>query len=88
MLPLGTYALDFRQEPGEALRGQVITLSGPVEASGVVELRERAYLVEILLSGRGLQDPQLQQALGLIARPVGQGYRIKLEGELQGPHAE
>jgi len=85
VVPLGTYALDFRKAPGEALTGQVITLSGPVEASGAVELRERAYLLDILLSGQGLQDPQLQQALGLIAQPVGQGYRIKLEGELRAP---
>jgi general secretion pathway protein N len=85
VLPLGTYALEFRKEPEEALTGKVVTLSGPVEASGVVELRERDYLVDLLLSGRGLQEPQLQQALGLIARPVDQGYRIKLEGELQAP---
>ena len=83
VLPLGTYALDFRKEPEGALTGQVITLSGPVEATGAVELRERAYLLDILVSGQGLQDPQLQQALGLIAQPVGQGYRIKLEGELR-----
>ena len=87
VLPLGNYALDFRKEPEEPLTGQVVTLSGPVEASGVVELRERAYLVDVLLSGQGLQEPQLQQALGLIARPVDQGYRIKLEGELQAPHS-
>jgi len=86
VLPLGNYAVEFRKEPEEALTGQVVTLSGPVEASGVVELRERAYLVDILLSGQGLQEPQLQQALGLIARPVDKGYRIKLEGELQAPH--
>lgn len=85
VLPLGTYALDFRKEPGEALTGEVVTLSGPVEASGVVEMQDRTYLVDVLLSGRGLQDPQLQQALALIARPVGQGYRIKLDGELRAP---
>lgn len=87
ILPLGSYALDFRKEPGEALTGEVVTLAGPVEASGVVEMQDRSYLVDVLLSGRGLQDPQLQQALALIARPVGQGYRIKLDGELRPPPA-
>jgi hypothetical protein len=81
LLPLGSYALDFQQAQGEMLEGRVLTLSGPVEASGTVRLQGRDYAVDILVSGRGLADDQLQQALALIAAPQGGDYRIELSGE-------
>jgi hypothetical protein len=79
-VPLGTYALDFRQAPGEELAGDVLTLTGPVSAEGGVYLAGRSYGVDITVGGEPL-DERLKQALSLMARPLGQGYRIKLEGE-------
>ncbi|MDH5172698.1 MAG: type II secretion system protein N [Gammaproteobacteria bacterium] len=84
-VPLGSYALDFAQAPDAALVGEVVTLSGAVAASGSVRLQGRAYGVDITLSGEGGLDQRLQQALALVARPVDQGYRIKLDGEFQPP---
>jgi general secretion pathway protein N len=81
-LPLGSYAVDFRQAPGEALEGQVVTLQGPVKASGRIELRGGEYTVDILVTGQRSLDPRLRQALSLIARPVAQGFRIEFEGAL------
>jgi general secretion pathway protein N len=81
LVPLGSYALEFQQPPGEALRGRVITLSGALEASGSVELQDRHYAVDILVGGEESLDPQLQQMLPLIAAPEGEAYRISVEGD-------
>jgi len=78
-VPLGSYAVDFAQPPGEALRAQVITLAGPLRAEGRVELRGRQYLIDVLLDSERELDPQLQQALSLMAAPEGDGYRIEFE---------
>ena len=79
--PLGTYAVDVRQDPGETLAGQVQTLSGPIEASGSVELTGAAYRVDILLAAQGAFEPQLQQALSLVAAPRGDDFQLVLDGE-------
>jgi general secretion pathway protein N len=84
-VPLGTYALDFSQAPGAELVGEVVTLTGPVNAEGGVRLHERTYTVELSIQAEGGLDERLQQALSLMARPVGSGYRLQLEGELQNP---
>lgn len=80
-VPLGTYALDFKQPAGEALQGQVITLSGPLQANGEVELRERHYRVEIELASDATLDAQLRQMLSLIAVPQDSGFRISMESD-------
>jgi hypothetical protein len=80
-MQLGSYALDFSQDRDGPLSGDVLTLSGPVEASGAVQLAGRKYDVDIGVAGQNGLDPRLQQALSLIARPEGQAYRIKLDGE-------
>ncbi len=80
LVPLGSYALDFEQAPAEALRGQVITLSGPLEASGSLELKDRRYDVGILLGSEDTLDAQLQAMLSLIAVPEDERYRISLAG--------
>lgn len=82
-VPLGSYALDFSQAPGAELVGQVMTLAGPVTAEGGLRLLDRRYAIDISVQGEGSLDTRLQQALSLVARPLGDGYRIKLEGELQ-----
>jgi hypothetical protein len=80
-VPLGTYALDFEQAAGAALQGKVLTLSGPVQADGTVELRERQYAVDILLGGEQPLDPQLRRMLSLMAVPEAQGFRIGVKGD-------
>jgi hypothetical protein len=79
---LGSYALDFSQQSGAALIGDVITLSGPVDAEGVVQLQDRTYNIDISVQSPGGLDPRLQQALSLMAKPVGRGYRMQLDGDL------
>lgn len=81
LVPLGTYAVDFQQAPGAVLSGQVLTVSGPLEATGTVQLQDRSYQVDIVLSSQASLDEQLEQALSLIAAPQAQGYRITLDGE-------
>ncbi len=79
---LGSYALDFSQGAGGLLAGNVLTLSGVVAAQGTVTLQDRSYGVDITVSSETGLDGRLQQALGLVARPVDGGYRIKLDGSI------
>jgi hypothetical protein len=81
LVPLGSYAMDVKQAPGEALQGQVITLAGPLQASGTVQLQSRHYAVDILLGSEGSLDAQLQQMLSLIAVAEDAGYRIGVQGD-------
>lgn len=80
-VPLGTYALDFATAEEGMLQGQVVTIAGPVEAAGDVQLQGRAYQLDIMISSQGELEEQLQQALSLIAAPEAQGYRAKLNAE-------
>jgi general secretion pathway protein N len=81
LVALGTYALDLQQPAGEALRGEVNTLSGPLQASGSLELMDKHYEVELLMGAEEELDPQLQNMLPLIASPEGEDYRISVEGD-------
>jgi general secretion pathway protein N len=81
-MPLGSYALDFKQAQSAPLRGNVTTISGPVEASGGVTLTQKSYDLDIFLTSVGGLNSQLKQALSLIAQPVAEGYRIVLKGQL------
>lgn len=80
--PLGSYAMDFEQQPGGALEGELVTISGAVSANGSVRLLGKDYSLDILVSGEGGLGSQLEQALSLIAQPVSEGYRIKFDGQL------
>ena len=82
-VPLGSYAMEFSQVPGQELVAEILTLSGPVNAEGGARLLGRAYSLELLVVGEGALDQRLRQALSLVARPAGDGFRLKLEGELQ-----
>ena len=82
MRPLGSYALEVEQPAGEPLSAQVLTLSGPVQAAGTVRLQDRNYQLDVLVSSTTAMDPQLQQALSLLAQPESGGYRIRMNGEL------
>ncbi|MCB1728979.1 MAG: hypothetical protein KDI21_00735 [Halieaceae bacterium] len=77
--------MEFSQAPEQELVAQVLTLSGAVNAEGGLRLQGRSYSLELLVEGEGALDERLRQALSLVARPAGSGYRLKMEGELQGP---
>jgi hypothetical protein len=81
LVSLGTYALDFAQAPADVLRGQVITLSGPLDAAGSVTLEARHYELNILLESEESLDAQLQNMLPLIATPENEGFRLSLKGD-------
>lgn len=78
---LGSYVLDFQQAAGETLLGEVLTLSGPLEAEGKLQLERRQYSLDILVSSPEQLDKQLEQALSLIATPQDGAFRIGLAGE-------
>lgn len=82
LVPLGSYALDFQQPQDGPVAGEVITLSGPLQASGSLLLQQQRYEVDIQLSSDDALDAQVKQMLSLIAQPEGEGFRLKLTGDL------
>lgn len=80
-VPLGTFALDFEQAAGDALLGKVITLAGPLQADGTVQLRERHYEVDILIGSAQPLDAQLRNMLSMIAVPEDAAFRIGMKGD-------
>ncbi|MFT4518680.1 MAG: general secretion pathway protein N [Halioglobus sp.] len=80
-IQLGSYALDFEQAEGAPLEGKVVTLEGPLEAEGGLTLDQRKYTLDILVGSQETLDPQLQQALSLVAAPEGDNYRLFLESD-------
>lgn len=85
VVPLGTYALELEQAPGAALNGEVITVTGAVEASGKVALAGEDYWIDISVKVAPDLNEQLREALSLIAQPVTGGYRIKFDGKSSNP---
>ena len=81
-IPLGSYAVDFSQPQGEALTGEIVTVSGTVQAQGNVELRDRDYAVDVFVEADSGLDEQVRQAMSLFAQPEADGYRIVLNGQL------
>lgn len=81
-LSLGSYAVEVAEAGEGVLRGEVLTLSGPVAASGEIELSGPAYSVDITVGGGRALDPRIEQALALVATPGENGFRLQLEGEL------
>ena len=81
-LRLGAYALDFEQLPDAPMLAQVVSLAGPVRAEGELRLEGRSYSSDLLISGDEALDPQFEQALSLLARPEGEGFRLQLKGAL------
>ena len=80
--PLGSYAVDVTTADDGMLLGEVITLAGDLQAQGSLRLQQRQYGIDVTLDGPGLRDPQLTQALQLVAVPQGEGFRVRLDGEL------
>lgn len=81
LLQLGTYAVDFQQVPGGVLTGEVLTLSGPIQADGTLQLYDEGYAVDVMVGSETALNPQVEQALSLIARPVSGDFHIKLDGD-------
>lgn len=82
LVPFGSYALNFEQPEGEALKGEVITLAGPLQAKGSVQLAQRHYAVNIALSSEQPLDAQVTQMLSLMAQPQNGGFHLTVEGDL------
>ena len=81
-IPLGSYAMDFSQPQGETLTGEIVTISGAVQAQGSIELKDRDYAVDVFVEADPGLDEQVGQAMSLIAQPEADGYRIVLNGQL------
>lgn len=81
-MALGSYALDFSEGPAGSISGDVITLSGNVNAEGIARLDGKAYSVDITLTSEAGMDSRLRQALSLMARPVPNGFQVRLNGDL------
>lgn len=84
-IPLGSYVLEAEQAAGAPLRGEVITLQGPVQAAGELQWDGASYSIALRIDSEGAWDPLVQESLALIASPDGDGYRLHLNGELQPP---
>ncbi len=80
-VPLGSYAVDLAQAEDQPLTAEVVTISGPVNAQGQIELVGRSYSLDVLVSSDAGLDQQLQQAMSLMAEPVEDGFRIQMKSE-------
>jgi hypothetical protein len=78
---LGTYALDFMQAEEEPLLGEVLTVDGPLAATGNLRLEDRRYEIDILISSEETMEGRLTRMLELVAAPEGDRFRIRLDGE-------
>ncbi|MDP5052622.1 MAG: type II secretion system protein N [Congregibacter sp.] len=80
---LGNYAATFTTPNDQQINVQIVTLSGPVVAAGTVSLNQQRYSVDLLIESSVQElDPELAQALSLIASPAENGYRLRLDGEV------
>jgi len=84
-VPLGTYAIDSDQVD-EKVQATILTITGPLQADGLMTLNyvdegARYDLALELGSEKGM-NPQLEEALSLMAAPIKGGYRLALQGKL------
>ncbi|EED33802.1 bacterial type II secretion system protein N [gamma proteobacterium NOR5-3] len=81
--PLGNYVATFTSPAEQQIEADIVTLSGPVVATGTLTLVQRRYSVDLLIESSGQAfDAELAQALSLIASPEENGYRLRLDGQL------
>jgi hypothetical protein len=52
-----------------------------------LQLARSSYSIAVLIAHDGNWEPQLQEALSLLATPVAGGYDLRLEGQLPVPGA-
>jgi general secretion pathway protein N len=82
---LGSHVATLQTSGDGSIAVAIETLSGPVRAQGAVNLRGRAYVLDVTIdAGAGL-DRELEQALSLVAVPTKNGYRLRLDGALPAP---
>lgn len=79
---LGSYAARLSSPREGTVEAQVETLAGPVTASGNLRLEDSRYWVDARIGSNGAMDPQLAQALSLVAVPEENGYLLRLDGDL------
>lgn len=84
-IALGSYVLEAGQIAGEPLRGEVMTLEGPVLAAGELQWQGAGYSIALRIDSEGAWDPLVQESLALLASPDGDGYQLQLSGELPPP---
>jgi hypothetical protein len=84
---LGSYAVEFATGSEGELRGEVLSLSGPLIVEGELSLdRDGRYRVDLALdSPQEPLAPELRRALSLLAAPEGEGFRLRLQGALHSP---
>ena len=84
-ISLGSYAVDSRQVERE-LQATILTITGPLLADGLIKLSHKdetaSYELALELGSEGGMNPQLQEALSLMASPTDTGYRLVLQGQL------
>ena len=79
--PLGDYVMQFNIPAARQVRGEVSTLAGPVRIEGSMNVDGRQYVVDARLSSDKPFDPELSNALTLMAVPEAGGFRLKFESE-------
>lgn len=80
-VPLGDYQLVVSDNK-DALQGRVTTLSGALIAAGDVVVAASNYKIDLDLSGPATRDPELANALQLLAVPSATGFDMVIEGRL------
>lgn len=79
---LGSYAARLDSDGDGAVTARIETLAGPVRASGSLVLDGLRYGITARIVSDGAMDPELAQALSLIAVPEENGYLLRLDGAL------
>lgn len=78
---LGRYVLELSDQGSGDVTGRVLTLSGPVQVAGEVQLDAgRRYAVDLGVGPRGRLPEELEQALGLIAAPQDEVWDLQFKG--------
>lgn len=79
---LGSYAATLSSPADGRVDAVITTLSGSVTTEGRLSVVDQRYDVDLLIDGAGVADPELAQALSLIASPAENGYRLRLDGAI------
>jgi general secretion pathway protein N len=79
---LGSYAARLDSDGDGLVTARIETLAGPVQASGSLVLNGLLYSITARITSDGAMDPELAQALSLVAVPEENGYLLRLDGAL------
>ena len=78
---LGDYVAEIREHP-QGSRAEVLTLSGPLQVAGQVDLQSSSYQIDLQLTGPATRNAGLRKSLDLLATPLESGYRMQWQGQL------